>query len=71
MSVSEKSFFKCCVKVTGEDNKGRVKFHKEEYLVNAVNPTDVETQINKELEGTGEFEIVSIVVTKILSVLDK
>ncbi|NMC59891.1 MAG: DUF4494 domain-containing protein [Candidatus Methanofastidiosa archaeon] len=68
--MSEKQFYKASVKVEYEDNKGRVKYRKEEYLVNAVNPTDVEAKINKEMEGTGEFEIVSIVLTKILSVLD-
>lgn len=68
--MTEKAYYKCCVKVEYEDNKGRVKLRREEYLVNAVSPTDVETQINKEMEGTGEFEIVSIVLTKILAVLD-
>jgi Domain of unknown function (DUF4494) len=69
--ISQKTYFKCSVKVETENDKGKVVFRKEEYLVNAVNPTDVETQINKELEGSGEFEIVSIVATKIISVLDK
>jgi hypothetical protein len=68
--MSEKQFYKCVVKVEYEDNKGRVKYRKEEYLVNAVSPTDVEAKVHKEMEGTGEFEIVSIVLTKILSVLD-
>jgi hypothetical protein len=68
--MSEKNFYKAVVKVEFEDNKGRVKYRKEEYLVNGVNPTDVEVKINKEMEGYGEFEIVSIVLTKIISVLD-
>ena len=68
--MSEKQYYKCAVKVQYEDSKGRIKFRKEEYLVNAVNPTDVETQITKEMEGYEDFEIVSIVLTKILSVLD-
>jgi hypothetical protein len=69
--MTEKSYYKCCVKVEFENDKGQVKFRKEEYLVNAVNPTDVESQIVKEMEGSGDFEIVSIVLTKILAVLDK
>ncbi len=69
--MNEKSYYKCVVKVEYETDKGKVKFRKEEYLVNAVNPTDVEAQVNKEMEGTGEFEIVSIVLTKILAVLYK
>jgi hypothetical protein len=68
---AERNYYKCVIKVESENDKGKIKFRKEEYLVNAVNPTDVETQINEELKGYGEFEIVSIVVTKIISVLDK
>jgi len=68
--MNEKNFYKTCVKVSYEDSKGRVKFRKEEYLVNAVNPTDVEVLVTKEMQGAGEFEIVSIVLTKILAVLD-
>lgn len=69
--MNEKSYYKVCVKVEFENDKGQVKYRKEEYLVSAVNPTDVETQIVKEMEGSGDFEIVSIVLTKILAVLDK
>jgi len=58
------------VKVEYEDDKGRVKYKKEEYLVNAIGPTDVETKVVKEMEGTGDYEIVSIVQTKILAVLN-
>lgn len=68
--VIENNYFRCVVKIEYEDNKGRIKFRKEEYLVNAINPTDVEEKIVKEMEGAGEFEIVSIVLTKILSVLN-
>lgn len=68
--ASENQYFKCVVKVEYEDAKGRVKFRKEEYLVNALNPTDVEVKITKEMEGSGEFEIASIVQTKIISVLN-
>lgn len=68
--MTDKAYYRCCVRVEYENDKGRTKFRREEYLVNAVNPTDVEAQINKEMEGTGDFEIVSIVLTKILAVLD-
>jgi hypothetical protein len=67
--MSEKQYFKAVVKVSYEDNKGRVKFRKEEYLVNAISPTDVEVLVTKEMEGT-DFEISSIVLTKIISILD-
>jgi len=68
--MNEKSYYKCVVKVEFENDKGQVKFRKEEYLVKAVNPTDVESQITSELSGSGDYEIVSIVLTKILDVLD-
>jgi len=68
--MSENQYYKAAVKVEYEDNKGRVKFRKEEYLVSAISPTDVEAKVVKEMEGSmGEFEIVSIVLTKILDVL--
>ena len=69
--MKERQFYKVAVKVEYENKKGQIKFRKEEYLVNGVNPTDVEVQITKEMEGYGDFEIISIVLTKILAVLDK
>lgn len=70
--MSEKQYYKCVVKVEYENDKGQVKVKKEEYLVNAVNATDVEKQITDEMEGAmGEWEVVQINLTKILSVLDK
>ena len=68
--MSENQYYKVNVKVEYENDKGQVKFRKEEYLVSGVSPTDVETKINKEMEGAGDFEIVSLSVTKILSVLE-
>ena len=67
--MDEKRYFKAVVKVEYENDKGQVKYRKEEYLVNAVNPTDVEVQINKEMEGYGDFQIETISSTKILTVL--
>jgi len=70
--MSEKQFYKCVVKVEYENDKGQVKVKKEEYLVNAVNATDVEKQIADEMEGAmGDWEVVQIALTKILAVLDK
>jgi len=68
--MTENNYFRVSVKVEYEDDKGRVKYKKEEYLVNAIGPTDVETKVVKEMEGTGDYEIVSIVQTKILAVLN-
>jgi len=69
--MSEKQYYKCAVKVEYENDKGQVKSKKEEYLVNAVNATDVEKQVADEMEGAmGEWEVVQISLTKILAVLD-
>ena len=69
--MSEKQYYKCVVKVEYENDKGQVKVKKEEYLVNAVSPTDVEKQMAEEMEGSmGEWEVVQIALTKILAVLD-
>ncbi len=67
--MKDTQFFKAIVKLEFEDDKGRIKTKKEEYLVDAVNPTDVEVKINKEMEGAGDFEITNISQTKIISVL--
>lgn len=62
-------YFKCKVKVEYEDDKGKSKFRGEEYIVNAVNPTDVEAKINEYLKGS-DFEIASISQTKIISIIN-
>lgn len=62
-------YFKCAVKVEWETEKGQVKYRREDYIVNALNPTDVEAKINKHLTGS-DFEIVAIAVTKIIDIID-
>lgn len=62
------TFYKCDVKVETEDDKGRVKNRKEEYIVEATGPTEVEKKITKELEGL-DFEIDNIKMTKIIKII--
>ena len=62
-------YYKVRVKVEWEDDKGKVKYRGEEYIVNALNPTDVETKITEHLKGS-DFEIASISVTKIVAIVD-
>ena len=69
-----KQYFKVKLKVEKdvEDAKGRAKTKvtSEEYLVDAVSPTEAEAKIHKHLEGMMEsFEVVSITLTKILEVV--
>jgi len=61
-------YFKAIAKIEFEDNKGRIKYRKEDYIVNALNPTDVEAKLTEHLKGS-DFEIVSISVTKIVDIL--
>ncbi len=69
-----KQYFKVTLKIEKEteDSKGRpkVKVVREEYLIDAVSPTEAESKIHKHLEGSMEtFEVVSITLTKILEVI--
>ena len=66
--MMENAYYKCVVKVEYEDAKGKMKSRKEEYVVEAVSPTDVEAKVTKELEGY-DFEVAQISLTKILSIL--
>jgi len=61
-------YYKCRVKVSFEDKKGNEKWRGEEYIVSAVNPTDVEAKIVEHLKGY-DMEIVSISVTKIIDIV--
>jgi len=62
-------YFKCVVKVEWENDKGQVKYRREEYVVNALNPTDVETKVTEHLKGS-DFEILNISVTRIVSIIN-
>ena len=61
-------YFRCKVKVAFEDAKGNEKWRGEEYIVSAVNPTDVESKVMESLKGY-DIEIVSISVTKIIDII--
>jgi hypothetical protein len=54
-----------------DEDTGRLKVRKEEKLVFAVSPTDVEAKITKLLEGTREeWRITAILESKINEVVD-
>ena len=48
--------------------KGRIKYHKEQYIVQAVSPTDVESKMNEYLKNV-DFEIDSISQTRIIDIV--
>ena len=62
-------YWKVALKVDTEDDKGRVKSRKEEYLVKAVSPTEAEAKVHKNFSVT-DFEVTGIVQTKILEVIE-
>jgi len=62
-------YFRCVVKIEWENDKGKVKYRKETYIVNALNPTDVETRITEYLKGS-DFEIVNISTTNIVDIIN-
>lgn len=64
----ENNYYKCIVKTEYEDRKGKVKYRRDEYIVSAISPTDVEAKITKELEGN-DFEVAQITLTKILAII--
>jgi hypothetical protein len=68
--MSENQFYKASIQIQFEDGKGRLKKRREEYIVEAISPTDVEAKVAKHLKGsTEDSEISSIVLTKIIDIL--
>jgi hypothetical protein len=67
--MSEKSFYKATLQVEFEV-KGKLRKRREEYIVEAISPTDVEAKVVAHLKGnTEDSEISSIVLTKIVDIL--
>jgi hypothetical protein len=51
-----------------EDKKGNIKFKKDNYIVFAMSPTDVEAKLAKHL-GVEDYEIVGINTTAIVDII--
>lgn len=64
-------FYIVKVKVKVENNKGKLKTHTEQYLVDAVSVTDAEaTVVKSEFSNvTFDFEVASVNQTKIVKVV--
>ena len=59
------------VKVLITDQKGKQKKVVEQYLVNGVSVTDVESKVHTEFRnGIVDFEVSSVSDTKIIKVID-
>lgn len=68
MVTSVTNFFKTSVIVEYDDDKGRTKHRTENYIVEAVNPGEVEKVIAKEMDGY-TWRIKSISLLNIMKVL--
>jgi hypothetical protein len=66
--MSELNIFKAVIRVEYEDAKGRTKYKKENYIVEGVSPTDVETKIAKRLEGA-DYELIGVTLTNIIEII--
>ena len=62
-------YYRATIKLSYEDKKGNMKFKKENYLVFAMSPTDVEAKLAKHL-GVEDYEIIGINLANITDVVN-
>ncbi|MDB4300198.1 DUF4494 domain-containing protein [bacterium] len=63
------NYWQVDVKITLENEQGRIQKITEKYLVEAVSPTDAEAKVFKEFEGESNFEVNKVVKTKIIKII--
>jgi len=63
------NYWQVDVKITLENEQGRIQKITEKYLVEAVSPTDAESKVFKEFEGESNFEVNKVVKTKIIKII--
>lgn len=60
------TFYQVAVEIEVENEKGGTKKVKENHLVDAVSPTDVETKVSQMMNGTMyDWRILSMSISKI------
>ena len=64
----ELMYYRAVVKVEVEV-KGKIKYRKEPYIVQAVSPTDVESKLAEYLKAV-DFEIASISQTNLVDIIN-
>ena len=62
------NYYRATIKMSYEDKKGNVKYKKENYIVYAMTPTEVEVKLAKHL-GVEDYEIVGINLVGIVDVI--
>lgn len=69
--MTDSNYWKVKVKIAEETARGRVKHRTEEYLIQAVNPTDAEVQIHEEFKGyPQDWFVSSVTQTRIVKVIE-
>jgi len=63
------NYWQVDVKLTFENEQGKVQKITEKYLVEAVSPTDAEAKVYKNFEGESNFTVEKVVKTKIIKVI--
>jgi len=67
---AENYYFKCTIRTQYEDAKGKLKYRNDQYIVQAIGPTDVEAKIATYMKGgVDDYEISSVVQTKIVDIV--
>lgn len=64
------NYWQVDVKLTFENEQGRVQKTTEKYLVNAFSPTDAESKVYKDFEGESNFSVEKVVKTKIIKIIE-
>ena len=65
------NYWQVDVKMEFENDNGRIQKVTEKYLVDAVSATDAEAKVYKEFEGESNFEVIKVIKTKIVKVIEK
>lgn len=63
------NYWQVDVKITLENEQGRIQKVTEKYLVEAMSPTDAEAKVFKDFEGESNFEVNKVVKTKIIKII--
>lgn len=58
------------VQLQHETDKGRIQRTNEQYLIDAVSATEAEAKIYKDFEGESNFEVIRVVQSKIIKVIE-
>ena len=66
--MNDLNYYRCSIKASFEDKKGNLKYKKENYIVEAISPTDVEIKVQKFLDMS-DYETVSISLLNIVDII--